>query len=179
MKWWAFFAFKYLGPLQVFLIYVGFFSRPTNRRQLWRYLNKLSKENSFIQCQRYYNLSEFNILHGPAEITIEVLKVDDDTALIFWSPSLGCADSLWWLQMFCFSQRNRYGLLTPFLHFWLVGHIGFELTFIGITLPLRWTAWTTSFCYGVFTIEAKLKYSRRKIDMMSVMFLVIIFYFYF
>ena len=114
MKWWAFFAFKYLGPLQVFLIYVGFFSRPTNRRQLWRYLNKLSKENSFIQCQRYYNLSEFNILHGLAEITIEGLKVDDYTALI-WSPSLGCAESLWWLQMFCLSQHNRYGLPTTFL----------------------------------------------------------------
>ena len=47
------------------------FRRPTNRKQLSRYLNKLSKESSFIQL--FYSLYRISARHGLAELVNEVM----------------------------------------------------------------------------------------------------------
>lgn len=51
------------------MFHVGF-SRPTNRKQLWRYLIKLSNESSSIQ----YNLYTTSTRRGLAEIISEVMR---------------------------------------------------------------------------------------------------------
>ena len=52
------------------LSYVGFFSPPSNRKQHWRFLSKLSDESSSIRW--YYNSYTISVLHGLAEIINEV-----------------------------------------------------------------------------------------------------------
>ena len=49
------------------------FSRPSNRKQLWRYLNKLSTESSSIQW--YYKLCTISVRHGLTEMINEVTKL--------------------------------------------------------------------------------------------------------
>ena len=66
MRWWVFL----LLPLQ--LSYVSF-SRPSNRKQLWRYLSKLSKESSFTQL--CYNLYTISVRYGLAEIINELMTL--------------------------------------------------------------------------------------------------------
>ena len=58
----------FMGIIQLF--YVSF-SRPTNRKQLWRYLNKLSTESSCIQL--FYSLYRISVRHGLTEIINEVM----------------------------------------------------------------------------------------------------------
>ena len=60
----------FMGVIQ--LSYVGF-SQPSSRKQLWRYLNKLSTESSSIQwC---YELCTISVPHGLTEMINEVTKL--------------------------------------------------------------------------------------------------------
>ena len=58
-------------------------SRPSNRKQLWRYLSKLFEESSSIQL--YYNWYRISVRHGLVEIINEVTQ-------IIRSPRFGCME---------------------------------------------------------------------------------------
>ena len=103
------------------LSYVGC-SRSTNRKQLWRYLIKLSKESSSIQL--CYNLYTISVCHGFAEIINDVVKLSRSSELEAQGLPVGAMELLPWLRVTvseCDSVLVRYGLQIPLL----VGHVGF------------------------------------------------------